>query len=708
MAHAAANSAGTPRRRSGYGASVIYVERTWPAPSSLTSGETLEVLDAAAGHFDAEDSRARQEVFDFPSVEQSRPVTEALTGLFAGKCAFCESPVSASAKRRVHRFRPSQEAIGGDGIVSRSHYWWLAYEWHNLYYACATCMRSAGANFPVRGARGSVGSEVDALRRSEQALLVDPCWDHPGEHLSFNDDGYVEPISSHGTETIKIFRLNREVLVSARREAVGAALSTADREIRTSDDAGLIRTILDPSRPYSAAVRQALTGSLGAERVQFALAAPVPNVGRRVPGEDVYYEVAPWQPQVEPFRLRRLELRNVRAIKNLEIDFGQDVASWTMLLGENGHGKTTVLRAIAYGLMGDAARGRLRLDLDEWIRHAEADAEICLWLDGEREPRVLRLRRGRGSAEVIGPDVPAAIAAYGAGRLPPLRGRTGLPRRYRVRPRIENLFDPHAELMPATQWLLSLDDATFDFAARSIRRLLLEPESTVLYREGSHVMLDRGPESRPLDHLSDGYRSVLTLAADLMSAFLMRFGSLDAAEGILLIDELSAHLHPRWQMRIVRAFKEAFPRLQVVATTHDPLCLRGLEEGEVVVLRRDARRRVYSLPQEEVPPVRGLRVDELLTSEIFGLNSTVDEEVDGLFDLYYDLLATRNDSHRLEQVREQLDRIRQFGTTRRERLALEAADRYLAEEWDVSDTAHREALTHEMRRELRAIWSGEG
>jgi hypothetical protein len=197
----------------------------------------------------------------------------------------------------------------------------------------------------------------------------------------------------------------------------------------------------------------------------------------------------------------------------------------------------------------------------------------------------------------------------------------------------------------------------------------------VLHRESGHPV--------SLDQLSDGYRSMVVLAVDLMSFFQMQFDSMDAAEGLVLIDELGAHLHPRWQMRIVRAFREAFPRLQVVATTHDPLCLRGLRDDEVVVLRRTRNEQVYALPREEVPSVNGLRVDQLLTSEVFGLNSTTDDRVDTLFTRYYRSLAQgaagggHGTSPELDRLRTELDHYRQFGSTVRERLALEAADEFV-------------------------------
>ena len=59
------------------------------------------------------------------------------------------------------------------------------------------------------------------------------------------------------------------------------------------------------------------------------------------------------------------------------------------------------------------------------------------------------------------------------------------------------------------------------------------------------------------------------------------------ASGIVLLDEIDAHLHPRWKMRIVESLRATFSGMQFIVTTHEPLCLRGIKEQEVVVLRRE-------------------------------------------------------------------------------------------------------------------------
>jgi predicted ATP-binding protein involved in virulence len=275
---------------------------------------------------------------------------------------------------------------------------------------------------------------------------------------------------------------------------------------------------------------------------------------------------------------------------------------------------------------------------------------------------------------------------------------------------VDNLFNPFVPLKDATDWLLQLSEASFQYIARALKDLLsLEDQDRLVRNEGPppRVEVQTMGTAVPLEQLSDGYQSVLALATDVMAVMLDRWKSMDVAEGIVLLDEIGAHLHPRWKMRIVRSLRQVFPRVQFVVSTHNPLCLRGLLEGEVVVMRRGADDQVVALT--DLPPVEGLRVDQLLTSEHFGLDSTVDPEIDEMFEEYYRLLAARERSQaeeeRLEQLKVRLKKLDLLGTTRRERLALEAVDEYLAEEPKLIDPDSRRALKDQTRSKVAQIWS---
>lgn len=236
----------------------------------------------------------------------------------------------------------------------------------------------------------------------------------------------------------------------------------------------------------------------------------------------------------------------------------------------------------------------------------------------------------------------------------------------------------------ATKWLYDLPKKVFDRMEEGLKELLLlgDGDRFVKRRNARQIEIEAFGAKTPLEELSDGYQSVLALANDIMSVMRLRWAEtpMSLVEGIVLVDEIDAHLHPRWKMRIVERLRRVFPRLQFLVTSHDPLCLRGLHEGEVVVMRRDDGKVPVAL--KKLPAPDALRVDQILTSDYFGLNTTIDPETEELFEEYYRLLVLRhpttNQKRRIAEIQERLKRLEMMGTTRRERLVLEAADRYLA------------------------------
>ena len=113
------------------------------------------------------------------------------------------------------------------------------------------------------------------------------------------------------------------------------------------------------------------------------------------------------------------------------------------------------------------------------------------------------------------------------------------------------------------------------------------------------------------------------------------------ASGIVLVDELGSYLHPRWKMQITGTLREEFPSMQFLVTTHEPLCLRKLLEREVVRVKpsepdEEGRWRSEFETLEESPS--RFRVDQLLTSSFFGLDTTIDPDVEKEFAKYYALL----------------------------------------------------------------------
>jgi uncharacterized protein (TIGR02646 family) len=241
------------------------------------------------------------------------------------------------------------------------------------------------------------------------------------------------------------------------------------------------------------------------------------------------------------------------------------------------------------------------------------------------------------------PRMAAFVRGYGATRL--LEGKiAGTGDGTNVR--LANLFDPRAPVLDAERWLLGLqDEGDFHVAGLTLggflgvddsARPFAEPTSPVPFitRDlGRREVLAGGD---PLSYASDGYRAVVALVCDVIAGLGVGLSDMRNATGIVLLDEIGAHLHPRWKMEITGRLRREFPQLQFLVSTHEPLCLRGLFAREVIRVRKLRPERA---PDAPLAPGRvslevierspsDYRVDQLLTSEFFGLDTTIDPDLD--------------------------------------------------------------------------------
>jgi hypothetical protein len=285
------------------------------------------------------------------------------------------------------------------------------------------------------------------------------------------------------------------------------------------------------------------------------------------------------------------------------------------------------------------------------------------------------------SGEATGSKV--ILRGFGPSRWFPLPKTRGLERDAFVR--VGNLFDPFVPLAPAGGVLVDLAKERWKELAKGIRDLLQLGDKGQLLRRGGRVILRAPGEQpgKPLDHLSSGYEAVLAMVCDLAHLLFRRWDDLHTAEGIVLLDEIDAHLHPRWKMQIVASLRRTFPRVQFMASTHEPLCLRGLRAGEILVLRRQEGKVVSMRPPQDISE---LRVDQILTSRIFGLHTAIDPELDKQLDRYYQLLS-RHESARTPEDNAQLAHLAEtvgsqgvLGGTRRDRLLYRFLDELAARE----------------------------
>lgn len=435
-------------------------------------------------------------------------------------------------------------------------------------------------------------------------------------------------------------------------------------------------------------------------------------------------------------RIRHLRLRNIRCFKHLEIDFcdedsGEPVP-WTVILGDNGSGKSTLLKALALALSSPKdARGLFESDSrEEWLRRDTNEGAIELVISAghdspeiRREIRIEHASYGEEMLHIHENDSPPAVDAtpfvcgYGAARR--TFGTTS-PRGYTSREAVATLFDIEASLQnPELSLRRSLDSR--EDLLQSIDRILTLPKgSTRLGHEGIEV---RGPWGvyLPLMALSDGYRATLAWILDMIGwAILKDEGMLkDNLRGIILVDEIEQHLHPSWQRRIIGLLRKQFPGLNMVVTTHAPLCVSGttdLEDHEVNIVHLRWEDDAVTASTGYKPP-RGQRADQILTSYLFGLSTTGDDRTRSQIERLSELLslgdsATPDEQEERERLRSELDETlgsreteletktaEHIETALRDRLEELVRDRIKS----AGSLPNGEAALYEVRRQLKSL-----
>ena len=102
-----------------------------------------------------------------------------------------------------------------------------------------------------------------------------------------------------------------------------------------------------------------------------------------------------------------------------------------------------------------------------------------------------------------------------------------------------------------------------------------------------HMSVDKDGETLNIAQLSQGEKSLMALVGDLARRLAMMNPGLDNplnGDGVVLIDEVDLHLHPRWQRTVVERLRDTFPRCQFILTTHSPLVISDCKALQVFSL----------------------------------------------------------------------------------------------------------------------------
>ncbi|HZY90310.1 MAG TPA: hypothetical protein VFE78_36140 [Gemmataceae bacterium] len=200
---------------------MIRIHKAAQAPAVLQRRGTAKAKQHCSD-YDATPARQRRALrFEFTEeIYRHESVKVALRAAQHDKCAFCESKFSHVGYGDIEHFRPKAGYCQREGApLRRPGYYWLAYEWDNLFYSCQLCNQRFKRNlFPLRNSRKRARSHHDAVDR-EEPWLIDPGRDDPAAFLRFREEVAEAPDDNLvGTTTISVLGLNRLELTEVRRQ----------------------------------------------------------------------------------------------------------------------------------------------------------------------------------------------------------------------------------------------------------------------------------------------------------------------------------------------------------------------------------------------------------------------------------------------------------------------------------------------------------
>ncbi|OAJ94447.1 AAA family ATPase [Vibrio bivalvicida] len=614
-------------------------------------------------------------------IRAQQMIKNALFELFEGRCAYCEQPVTSS-RAYIEQFRPrSGLTETKTGKYYPLHYSWLEFAWENLYLSCMECSNAKRNNFPIEGSPAPILSFGQQLK-IESPLLLDPCDTSTdiSEHLICDREGFLRPASIKGEVTIKLLKLNRMSLVEQRRISI--------RHKR-----------IDNKAPFYGFVAQVLEQDIGSTTLKN------PEY-KEVTSSFNAFNTKIFDPKISEINL--FNIGPLKGLKRIQVNVsGQD--SWLMILGDNGAGKSTILKAITLALLGQDNTQNLieRLDVNpaELINHDSRFGFVRLRFEDQFPEITLKIGKD-GSLEFSNADgFPIILNAYGSTRLAPTKANPSNKREEAFF--VDNLFNHFEPLSNAQLVLNQLSDNERFYAANCLSSLFDLNSSLSLSATDSenNVVFKFANLEVPYNQLSDGFKSIITLFLDILVTS-RRFGFENAEQfnGIILIDELGIHLHPKWRIRIVTELRAIFPKAQFICTTHEPLCLRGLDNDEIIVLKKDRNKPVTLIAK--LPDARGMSSEQLLTSLHFGLHSTTDKSLNIKFARYYELLAQDSKSNECKLLQRELSDMGALrgllGGTRREQLIYRAIDKMIAENENEDIEKMIDSAT--LADELSSLW----
>ena len=396
-------------------------------------------------------------------------------------------------------------------------------------------------------------------------------------------------------------------------------------------------------------------------------------------------------------KIKKISLSNYRGIQNLNLEFNKTI---NVFLGINGAGKSTVLDAVAIMLSWVVSRlkqsrasGRPITENDVANGTNVSRIEL-LCIDGKQEVFWKLVKHRKTYMKELGKSDLSVLSNYTTQmRLkieeqeenlnlplfvyyPVNRAVLDIPVRIRKTHRF-NLFAAYDEALTSGanfrtffEWfreredlenenrkykdaLFKPDDFQFpDFQLEAVRRALNEflPEfkNLTVRRNPLRMEIEKNGKTLFVDQLSDGEKCLIALIGDLARRLAIanpqRENPLDG-RGVVIIDEIDLHLHPKWQRKIIPILTRVFSNIQFIISTHSPHVITHVQPEDLFLLSTTDRGITAKKPAESY----GKNVDRIL-EDLMGLETTRPDKVNRLLTELYETISAGNTDKAKEQA----------------------------------------------------------
>ncbi len=337
-----------------------------------------------------------------------------------------------------------------------------------------------------------------------------------------------------------------------------------------------------------------------------------------------------------PIALKSFHIKNYRGIIDTQVDDIPDNTQWIFLTGENGFGKTSVLQGIALlnskphnVVLSEKFNLEFQVCKDNVVTEFTFSPFFISTSANGRTPPEISILYDKNLKNIIG---------YGSTRLRISAGSANeVMDKYSS---IDSLFSNEVLLINIEEnfkdWKTNYKKGynqlgnIFKILLPRLGKIEVEVEEKTKRNKVRYYELDSESnllkDSVELNDLAAGYKNILGMIGDMINRLTRESvpDDLSSLEGIVLIDEIDLHLHPKYQKLFVQKLTELFPKIQFIVSTHSPIPLLGAPKNSVII--NVSRTREEGIKAELLDiDFSVLTPNAILSSPIFGFQDLIPE-----------------------------------------------------------------------------------